>query len=103
MGDWDDDERDDELDGWAGDPEAPDEVRAELEAVAAAEGEMHDAMEAALTEAQQALESQRAATRAALVRYRGALLAAEPDLPPDLVCGSSTFKRFGTCRIHLAL
>ena len=67
----------------------PDEVRAELEAVAAAEGEMHDALEDALTEAQRALEAQREATHAALGRYREALLAAEPDLPPDLVAGDT--------------
>ena len=115
MGDWDDDELDDERAGGAGTPEAgddalalgeldaldeldvvtddgdglPDEVRAELEAVAAAEGEMHDALEDALTQAQQALAAQREATRAALGRYREALLAAEPDLPPDLVAGET--------------
>ena len=107
MGDWDDDELDDEVAGEASEPGAgdeldaldgivaddgdglPDEVRAELEAVAAAEGEMHDALEEALTEAQQALAAQREATRAALGRYREALLAAEPDLPPDMVAGET--------------
>lgn len=69
--------------------DVPDEVRAELEAVAAAEDEMHAALEDALSEAQRALEAQRDATRAAVGRYREALLAAEPDLPPDLVAGET--------------
>lgn len=43
--------------------------------------------ELALTEA--ALEAERSATRAALERYRAALLAAEPELPPDLVQGDT--------------
>jgi hypothetical protein len=69
--------------------DVPDEVRAELEAVAAAEAETHDALERALSEATRALEAQREATRAAVARYREALLAAEADLPPDLVQGET--------------
>ncbi len=78
----------DALDDVAGDDLSEDE-RAELEAVAAAEDELHDALEDALTETQRELEAQREATRAAVARYREALLAAEPDLPPDLVAGDT--------------
>jgi len=65
------------------------EARAELEAVADAEEELNGALEEALAEAQQALAAQRAATRAAVARYREALLAADGDLPPDLVHGDT--------------
>lgn len=65
------------------------EARAELEALAAAEGDMHAALEEALAETKRALDEQREATRAAVARYREALLAAEPDLPPDLVAGDT--------------
>jgi len=51
------------------------------------------AVEAALAsardEAEQELELQRDLTRQAVGRYREALLAAEPELPPDLVRGES--------------
>ena len=67
----------------------PDEVRAELEAVAAAEAETGSALEQALAAAQRELAAQRAATRSAVARYREAVLAAEPDLPPDLVGGET--------------
>ena len=69
--------------------DVPEEVRAELEAVAAAEADTHDALEDALIEARRELEAQRAATRAAVARTREALLAADPDLPPDLVAGDT--------------
>ena len=67
----------------------PDEVRAELEALAAADAEQHDALQEALAAATRALEAQRAATRAAVARYREALLASDADLPPDLVQGET--------------
>ena len=108
MSDWDDaQERMDEVDDLAGDAlddefdgiddvgevdgvdELPDEVRAELEAVAAAEAETHDALAAALADATRALEAQREATRAAVARYREALLASDAALPPDLVAGET--------------
>jgi len=68
----------------------PDEVQAELEALAAAElDEGASALEAALAEAQREVARQRNLTRQAVARYRDAILAAEPDLPPDLVHGDS--------------
>ena len=67
----------------------PDEVQAELEALAAAELEGGDAMEQALAEAQREIARQRSLTRQAVARYRDALLAAEPELPPDLVQGET--------------
>jgi hypothetical protein len=67
----------------------PDEVRAELEALAAADLEHGTEVEQALASAQRELAHQRAATHAALERYREAVLAAEPDLPPDLVRGET--------------
>lgn len=81
--------------------ELPEETLAELAAIAAAEAEAAEA--AAVTtdsdrgqahrdlesrfEAQ--LESERAARRAAVARYREAVLASEPELPPELVRGDS--------------
>jgi hypothetical protein len=67
----------------------PEEVQAELEALAEAELEPANDLERALAEAQRALDEQRDRTRRAVERYRAALLAAEPDLPPDLVHGES--------------
>ena len=67
----------------------PDEVRAELEAVAALEADATSEAERALAEVQAELDAQRAATRSAVSRYREALLAAEPELPPDLVAGDT--------------
>ena len=67
----------------------PDEVQAELEALAAAELETGSEMEQALAEAQREIARQRTLTRQAVARYRAALLAAEPDLPPDLVQGET--------------
>lgn len=67
----------------------PDEVRAELEALAAAELESGTQLEQALASAQRELAAQRAQARAALDRYREAVLAAEPELPPDLLRGDT--------------
>lgn len=67
----------------------PDEVRAELEALAAAELEHGTEVEQALATAQRDLARQRAETQAALDRYREAILASEPELPPDLVRGET--------------
>lgn len=68
----------------------PDEVQAELEALAATElDESDSALEAALAEAQREVSRQRNLTRQAVARYREAILVAEPDLPPDLVRGES--------------
>lgn len=60
----------------------PEPVLEELAAVTESEA-------SALEEARAALDAERAQTRAALDRYRAALLAAEPELPPDLVRGES--------------
>jgi hypothetical protein len=73
----------------------PDEVQAELEALAASE--LSDAdiegasegLQQALAEAQREIARQRTLTRQAVTRYREALLASEPDLPPDLVRGET--------------
>lgn len=68
----------------------PDEVQAELEALASAEfDDGNAALETALAEAQRELARQRTLTRQAVARFRDALLAAEPDLPPDLVQGDT--------------
>jgi hypothetical protein len=68
----------------------PDEVQAELEALAAAElDDGTSALEAALAEAQREVARQRVLTRQAVARYREAVLAAEPELPPDLVQGDT--------------
>lgn len=62
--------------------EPPPEALEELEAVATAEA-------AQLAEARAAIEAERERTRLVLARYREAVLAAEPDLPPELVRGDS--------------
>ncbi len=68
----------------------PEEVRAELEALASEEfDDGASALESALAEAQRELARQRNLTRQAVARYREALLAAEPELPPDLVRGDT--------------
>jgi hypothetical protein len=71
----------------------PDEVQAELEALASAEladVEVADeSLHQALAEAQRELARQRSMTRQAVSRYRDALLASEPDLPEDLVRGET--------------
>ena len=65
----------------------PDEAAAELAAVAEAErGELAD-LRRDLQEARDALDAERSERRAAVERYRGALLAAEPSLPPELIEG----------------
>ena len=63
----------------------PDEAAAELAAVA--ERDELAALRSELQEARDALDAERSARRAAVERYRGALLAAEPSLPPDLIEG----------------
>lgn len=70
----------DALDDEADEP--PIEALDELEALAAAEAGQ-------LAQAQTALEAERERTRSVLARYRAAVLAAEPDLPPELVRGDS--------------
>ncbi len=65
----------------------PDEAAAELAAVAEAERDELAALRSELQEAHDALDAERAARRDAVERYRGALLAAEPSLPPDLIEG----------------
>ena len=67
--------------------ELPDEAAAELAAVAEAERDELAALRSELQEARDALEAERSARHAAVERYRGALLAAEPSLPPDLIEG----------------
>lgn len=77
----------------------PDEVQAEIEALAAAdlaaddrasqEAERARTLEEALAAAQRELTRQRDLASAAVARYREAVLAAEPDLPPEIVRGES--------------
>ena len=65
----------------------------ELAALAEAEATAADAEQAAQAEelavARRLLDAERAQTRAAVARYREAVLAAEPDLPPELVAGET--------------
>ena len=69
------------------------EALAELAAVTEAEATAAEAEQAAeaeeLAAAHRELDAQRAETRAAVARYREALLAAEPALPPELVSGET--------------
>ncbi len=71
----------------------PDEVAAELAATEQAEHELSDdrasRLEEALTASARELEAQRRLTRSAVDRYREAALAAEPELPPELVRGET--------------
>ena len=80
----------------------PDEVQAEIEALAAEglaadeppeeapiETERTLVLEQALEAAQRELARQRDLACAAVARYREAVLAAEPDLPPEMVRGES--------------
>jgi len=86
-------------DGFDVDPDdgpLPDDVQAEIEALAAeglagreTDAERARTLEAALTAAQHELARQRDLARAAVARYREAVLANEPDLPPELVRGDS--------------
>lgn len=65
----------------------------ELSALAEAEATAADAEQAAQAEelaaTQRALDAERTRTRSAVARYRDAVLAAEPDLPPELVSGET--------------
>ena len=70
----------------------PDEVLAELAAIE--DDQPADEAAAAqtseeLTRLRADLDAERAAHRAAVARYRQAMLAAEPALPPELVAGDS--------------
>ena len=70
----------------------PDEVLAELAAIEddqPAEGTLAAQTSEELTRLRADLDAERAAHRAAVARYRQAMLAAEPALPPDLVAGDS--------------
>ena len=79
----------------------PDDVQTEIEALAAkglandaaqaaeAESERARRLEAALAAAQHELARQRDLACTAVARYREAVLAAEPDLPPEMVRGQS--------------
>ena len=67
--------------------ELPDEAAAELAAVAEAERDELATLRSELQEARDALDAEQAARRAAVARYRGALLTVEPSLPPELVEG----------------
>lgn len=72
----------------------PDEVQAEIEALAAEglareEAEDTRGLEQALAATRRELERQRDLACAAVARYREAMLAAEPDLPPEMVRGES--------------
>lgn len=77
--------------GGDGDP-LSEEARAELEALAAAELDTAgdgEELQQALAAAQRELARQRDLTRSAVARYRLAVLAAEPELPPELVSGET--------------
>ena len=77
-----------------------DETAAELGALAAegrvtadldariADGE-HERLTAELASTEAALDAERSANQATLAHYRDAMLAAEPELPPDLVHGET--------------
>jgi hypothetical protein len=77
----------DVLDGDGDEPSA--EALAELQAVTEAEAETTSAAEQALEATRRELEEQRRLALAAVARYRDAALAAEPDLPPELVRGET--------------
>ena len=63
-----------------GDDEMSEEIIEELAAIAEAEQ---------LATVERELATERAETRAAVARYREAVLAAEPELPPELVSGET--------------
>ncbi len=67
----------------------PDDVQAELQALAASDLDGDGELEQALANAQREVARHRAEARAVLARYREAILVAEPDLPPDLVQGET--------------
>ena len=76
-----------------GGEELTEAVLEELAAVADAEAVASEAEQAAEAEqiasAERQLEVQRGETRTAVARYREAVLAAEPQLPPELVSGET--------------
>ena len=80
------DEMDGDLAGAADDADGEDEPAA---ASVEAEPELAAALTAALAAARAELERQRGLAAGAVARYREAMLAADPDLPPDLVAGAS--------------
>ncbi|HJM88411.1 MAG TPA: hypothetical protein QF624_02145 [Dehalococcoidia bacterium] len=73
--------------------EEPQQTLDELAALAEAEATAADAEVAAQAEdlatARRELDVERAQARAAVERYREAVLAAEPELPPELVSGET--------------
>lgn len=75
------------IDGDGEEPSA--EALAELKALTDAETETSTAVEAALEATRRELEEQRRLALAAVARYRDAALAAEPDLPADLISGET--------------
>lgn len=88
-----DDVPDDDFADADGEP-LPDEVQAEIEALAAEglageEAEHARGLEEALAATQRELARQRDLASVAVARYREAVLAAEPDLPPEMVRGES--------------
>lgn len=104
---------DDEFAGFGDGEDGPDaEALAELAAVEAAERAAEAARAAEYLqlrreadEAHRALEDERAATREAVRRYREAVLAAEPDLPAELVGGETLAEveaALGTARATVA-
>ena len=79
-----------DLDAIDGDGDEPTPaVLAELQAVTDAEAATASAVEQALEATRRELEAQRRTAREAVARYRDAALAAEPELPPDLVAGET--------------
>ncbi len=79
-----------ELDVVDDDGEEPSaEALAELAAVSEAEADSTSAVESALEATRRELEEQRRLALAAVARYREASLAAEPELPPELVSGAT--------------
>ncbi len=85
----DDFELDETMDG-ADDGEGPAaDALAELAAVEEAEAADLDRLEAELSEARVALETERAAMVEAVSRYRAAVLASAPGVPADLVQGAT--------------
>ncbi|MEZ4553738.1 MAG: hypothetical protein AB7L91_03105 [Dehalococcoidia bacterium] len=65
------------------------EALAELAAVSEAEAASASSIESALEETRRELEEQRRLALTAVARYREAALAAEPELPPELVGGET--------------
>jgi len=79
-----------EMDVLDGDGEEPSaEELAELAAVDEAEADSTSAVESALEATRRELEEQRRLALSAVARYRDAVLATEPQLPPELVSGQT--------------